>query len=133
MYKDDIEKIRYYSYLNIDSLFHYSRKLEKSENQCVSNTGKNNISFAYYKSGNFKKSEEVALSVLSNIKELNSTCNIDNKLHALSRMFWIKNNQRKFDEAFDYLNQKIQLLSNYPEKNKKYIRNIIFNETSLAI
>ena len=48
-------------------------------------------------------------------------------------MFWIKNNQRKFDEAFDYLNQKIQLLSNYPEKNKKYIRNIIFNETSLAI
>ena len=133
MYKDDIEKIRYYSYLNIDSLFHYSRKLEKSENQCVSNTGKNNISSAYYKSGNFKKSEEVALSVLSNIKELNSTCNIDNKLHALSRMFWIKNNQRKFDEAFDYLNQKTQLLSNYSEKNKKYIRTIIFNETSLAI
>ena len=133
MYKDDIEKIRYYSYLNIDSLFHYSRKLEKSENQCVSNTGKSNISSAYYKSGNFKKSEEVALSVLSNIKELNSTCNIDNKLHALSRMFWIKNNQRKFDEAFDYLNQKIQLLSNYSEKNKKYIRTIIFNETSLAI
>lgn len=133
MYKDDIEKIRYYSYLNIDSLFHYSRKLEKSENQCVSNTGKNNISSAYYKSGNFKKSEEVALSVLSNIKELNSTCNVDNKLYALSRMFWIKNNQRKFDEAFDYLNQKIQLLSNYSEKNKKYIRTIIFNETSLAI
>jgi AraC-like DNA-binding protein len=133
LYKDDIEKIRYYSYLNIDSLFHYSRKLEKSENQCVSNTGKNNISSAYYKSGNFKKSEEVALSVLSNIKELNSTCNIDNKLHALSRMFWIKNNERKFDEAFDYLNQKIQLLSNYSEKNKKYIRTIIFNETSLAI
>ena len=133
LYKDDIEKIRYYSYLNIDSLFHYSRKLEKSENQCVSNTGKNNISSAYYKSGNFKKSEEVALSVLSNIKELNSTCNIDNKLHALSRMFWIKNNQRKFDEAFDYLNQKIQLLSNYSEKNQKYIRSIIFNETSLAI
>ena len=48
-------------------------------------------------------------------------------------MFWIKNNQRKFDEAFDYLNQKIQLLSNYSEKNKKYIRTIIFNETSLAI
>ena len=133
LYKDDIEKIRYYSYLNIDSLFHYSRKLEKSENRCVSNTGKNNISSAYYKSGNFKKSEEVALSVLSNIKELNSTCNIDNKLHALSRMFWIKNNERKFDEAFDYLNQKIQLLSNYSEKNKKYIRTIIFNETSLAI
>ena len=133
LYKDDIEKIRYYSYLNIDSLFHYSRKLEKSENQCVSNTGKSNISSAYYKSGNYTKSEEFALSVLSNIKELNSTCNIDNKLHALSRMFWIKNNERKFDEAFDYLNQKIQLLSNYSEKNKKYIRTIIFNETSLAI
>ena len=133
LYKDDIDKIRYYSHLNIDSLFHYARKLEKSENQCVSFIGKNNIASAYYKSGNFEKSEEIILFVLSNIKELNSTCNIDNKLLALSRMFWIKNNQRKFDEAFDYLNQKIQLLSNYSEKDKKYIRTIIFNETSLAI
>ena len=48
-------------------------------------------------------------------------------------MFWIKNNQRKFDEAFDYLNQKIQLLSKYPQKNKQYIRQIIFNTTSLAL
>ena len=48
-------------------------------------------------------------------------------------MFWIKNNQRKFDEAFDYLNQKIQLLSNYPQKNKQYIKQIIFNTTSLAL
>ena len=48
-------------------------------------------------------------------------------------MFWIKNNQRKFDEAFDYLNQKIQLLSNYPQKNKRYIKQIIFNTTSLAL
>ena len=133
LYKDDIDKIRYYSHLNIDSLFHYARKLEKSKNQCISFTGKNNIASAYYKSGNFEKSEEIVLFVLSNIKELNSTCNLDNKLHALSRMFWIKNNQRKFDEAFDYLNQKIQLLSNYSQKNKKYIRQIIFNTTSLAL
>ena len=110
----------YYSYLNIDSLFHYARKLEKSENQCVSNTGKNNIASAYYKAGNFKKSEEVALEVLTSLKDKNSLCNIDNKIRALTRLFWIKNNQRKFNEAFNYLNQKITLLDNYPQKTQKH-------------
>jgi len=133
LYKDEIEKMTYYSYLNIDSLFHYARKLEKSENQCVSNTGKNNIASAYYKAGNFKKSEEVALEVLTSLKDKNSLCNIDNKLRALTRLFWIKNNQRKFNEAFNYLNQKITLLDNYPQKTQKHYVDKLFTNTSLAL
>jgi AraC-like DNA-binding protein len=48
-------------------------------------------------------------------------------------MFWIKNNQRKFDEAFNYLNQKINLLDNYPQKNESYFRAKLFTQTSLAL
>jgi AraC-like DNA-binding protein len=99
----------------------------------VSNTGKNNIASAYYKAGNFKKSEEVALEVLTSLKDKNSLCNIDNKLRALTRLFWIKNNQRKFNEAFNYLNQKITLLDNYPQKNEKHYVDKLFTNTSLAL
>ena len=131
--KESLKKIKYYSYTNPDSVFHYAKKLEKSENQCVSNTGKNNIASAYYKAGNFKKSEEVALEVLTSLKDKNSLCNIDNKLRALTRLFWIKNNQRKFNEAFNYLNQKITLLDNYPQKNEKHYVDKLFTNTSLAL
>ena len=131
--KESLKKIKYYSYTNPDSVFHYAKKLEKSENQCVSNTGKNNIASAYYKAGNFKKSEEVALEVLTSLKDKNSLCNIDNKIRALTRLFWIKNNQRKFNEAFNYLNQKITLLDNYPQKNEKHYVDKLFTNTSLAL
>ena len=48
-------------------------------------------------------------------------------------MFWIKNNQRKFDEAFNYLNQKINLLDNYPQKNERYFRAKLFTQINLAL
>ena len=126
-------KIKYYSYTNTDSLLYYAEKLEKSSDKCISDSGKNNIASAYYKAGNFKKSEEIALEILTSLKDENSICNINNKLHALTRIFWIKNNQRKFDEAFNYLNQKINLLDNYPQKNESYFRSKLFTQTSLAL
>jgi len=131
--KESLKKIKYYSYTNPDSIFHYAKKLEKSSDKCISDMGKNNIASAYYKSGNFKKSEEVALEVLTSLKDKNSLCNIDNKLRALTRLFWIKNNQRKFNEAFNYLNQKITLLDNYPQKNEKHYVDKLFTNTSLAL
>ena len=131
--KESLKKIKYYSYTNPDSVFHYAKKLEKSSDKCISDIGKNNIASAYYKSGNFKKSEELALEVLTSLKDKNSLCNIDNKLRALTRLFWIKNNQRKFNEAFNYLNQKITLLDNYPQKNEKHYVDKLFTNTSLAL
>jgi len=104
--KESEKKIKYYYYNNTDSVFHYAKKLEKSSDKCISDSGKNIIASAYYKSGNFKKSEELALEILTSLKDKNSLCNIDNKLRALTRLFWIKNNQRKFNEAFNYLNKK---------------------------
>ena len=131
--KESEKKIKYYYYNNTDSVFHYAKKLEKSSDKCISDRGKNIIASAYYKSGNFKKSEELALEILTSLKDKNSLCNIDNKLRALTRLFWIKNNQRKFNEAFNYLNQKITLLDNYPQKNEKHYVDKLFTNTSLAL
>ena len=131
--KESFEKIKYYSYTNTDSLLYYTKKLNKSSDKCISDTGKINIASAYYKLGNFKKSEEIAIEVLTRLKDENSICNINNKIHALTRIFWIKNNQRKFDEAFNYLNQKINLLDNYPQKNERHYRAKLFTQTSLAL
>ena len=128
-----MNKIKYYSYSNSDSLLYYAKILEKSENSCVSDAGKNNISSAYYKLGNFERSEEIVLEVLTRLKDKNSLCNLNNKLHALTRLFWIKNNQRKFDDAFDYLNQKINILDNYSHKSKSFTQTKLFTQTSLAL
>ena len=132
MYNSYQKKVTYYSNINIDSLLYYSKKIEKLNDKCFSNTGKINLASAYYKLGNFKKSEEIANEVLSSLKDDNTSCNINNKYNALARLFWIKNNQRKFNEAFNYLNQNIQLIN----ENLKIDRGDekrIFIKTKLAL
>lgn len=132
MYNSYQKKVTYYSNINIDSLLYYSKKIEKLNDKCFSNTGKINLASAYYKLGNFKKSEEIAIEVLSSLKDDNTSCNINNKYNALARLFWIKNNQRKFNQAFNYLNQNIQLIN----ENLKIDRGDekrIFIKTKLAL
>ena len=72
-------KAAYYSNTNLDSLFKISRILEKSSNSCISYNGKTNIASAYYKSGKFKKSEEISLRVLFDLKGATTTCDLNNK------------------------------------------------------
>ncbi len=121
LYNSYQKKATYYSNINIDSLLYYSKKIENLNDKCFSNLGKMNLASAYYKLGNFKKSEEIAIEVLSNQKDENTSCNLDNKYNALARLFWIKNSQRKFNEALKYLNQKKELLESYSERDDKYL------------
>ena len=133
MYNSYEKKVTYYSNINIDSLLYYSKKIEKLNDKCFSNAGKTNIASAYYKLGNFKKSEEIAIEVLSNLKGDNTSCDINNKYNALARLFWIKNNQRKFNEAFNYLNQNIQLINESLKKLDRANEKRIFIKTKLAL
>jgi AraC-like DNA-binding protein/predicted negative regulator of RcsB-dependent stress response len=70
---------------------------------------------------------------LSNLKGDNNSCSISNKYNALARLFWIKNNQRKFDEAFNYLNQNIQLINENLKKIDRADERRIFIKTKLAL
>ena len=106
---------------------------EKLNDKCFSNAGKTNLASAYYKLGNFKKSEEIAIEVLSNLKGDNTSCDINNKYNALARLFWIKNNQRKFNEAFNYLNQNIQLINESLKKLGRSNEKRIFIKTKIAL
>jgi len=133
LYNSYQKKVTYYSNINIDSLLYYSKKIEKLNDKCFSNAGKTNLASAYYKLGNFKKSEEIAIEVLSNLKGDNTSCDINNKYNALARLFWIKNNQRKFNEAFNYLNQNIQLINESLKKLDRSNEKRIFIKTKLAL
>ena len=126
-------KAAYYSYTNLDSLFKISRILEKSSNSCISYNGKTNIASAYYKSGKFKKSEEISLRVLFDLKGATTTCDLNNKFSSLTRLFWIKINERKFNKAIKYLNQRRELLENYSNRDDKYLTKKIAIKTSLAL
>ena len=70
---------------------------------------------------------------MSNLKGDNNSCSISNKYNALARLFWIKNNQRKFDEAFNYLNQNIQLINENLKKIDRADERRIFIKTKLAL
>lgn len=126
-------KAVYYSHTNLDSLFKISRILEKSSNSCIRYNGKTNVASAYYKSGNFKKSEEISLKVLFELKGATTTCDKNNKFNALTRLFWIKNSERKFSEAIKYLNQRRELLESYSERDDKYLTKKIKTKTNLAL
>ena len=126
-------KAAYYSHTNLDSLFKISRILEKSSNSCIRYNGKTNVASAYYKSGNFKKSEEISLKVLFELKGATTTCDKNNKFNALTRLFWIKNSERKFNEAIKYLNQRRELLESYSDRDDKYLTKKIKTKTNLAL
>jgi len=130
-YEEYQNKVRYYSTINLDSVFYYSKKILKSNDPCIISKAKNNIASAYYKSGNFKKSEEIALTILSDTTIEN--CNLNIKFRSLTRLFWIKNNQRKFDEAFNYLKKQTQYLTKYPEKDNNTKWRKIFIKKRLAL
>ena len=130
-YEEYQNKVFYYSYINLDSVFYYSKKLLNSNDPCIISKAKNNIASAYYKSGNFKKSEEIALTILSDTTIEN--CNLNIKFRSLTRLFWIKNNQEKFDEAFNYLKKQTQYLTKYPEKDNDTKWRKIFLKKRLAL
>ena len=130
-YKEYQNKVRYYYNINLERVFSYSKKLLKSNDPCIISKAKNNIASAYYKSGNFKKSEEIALTILSDTSIEN--CNLKIKYRSLTRLFWIKNNQRKFDEAFNYLEKQTQFLSKYPDNEDNVRWKKIFIRKKLAL
>lgn len=122
-----------YSNTNIDSLFHYAKKMQKSNDFCVSISGTVNIATAYYKYGNYDKSEEIALKALDNLKGKNTKCDRKNKYNALSRLFWIKNNQGKYNKAFNYLTDRIKIFDDFIERDDKYLLKKVSNQSNLAL
>ena len=91
---------------NIDSLFFYAKKSQKSTNPCTKNLGYIGEASAYYKKGDFEESEKICLQVIEQLNKETTSCDHKILLSAYNRLFWIKKNQGKYNKAFYYLLEK---------------------------
>lgn len=86
----------------------------KSKDTCFSLEGKLGVSSAYYRSGDYSKSEEIAKEILQTLNTQRTSCS--NKLlsNTLGRLFWISKNQNRYEEALEYLLEQEKLLNQIP-------------------
>jgi AraC-like DNA-binding protein len=118
--KEYLNKIEKFGNTNIDSLFFYAKKSQKSTDLCTKNLGYIGEASAYYKKGNFVKSEEICLKIIKKVKKEPTSCDHKILLSAYNRLFWIKKNQGKYDKAFYYLLEKKKAIEAIPERNAYY-------------
>jgi len=118
--KEHLDKIEKYGNTNIDSLFFYARKSQKSLDPCTKNLGIIGEATAYYKKGDFETSESICLKVLKSLATKSTSCDHKISLSALNRLFWIKKNQGKYTKAFYYLLEKKKVIETIPKKDLYY-------------
>jgi len=132
-----LDKINYYKNINNDSLFFYCKKLEQSDNICKSLEGSTGKSYGFYRKKDYDKAESISLKVIKQVdsilKHKDLTCLLDRKIAALNRLFWIKKNQEKYQEAFAILIQKEDLIVNHPVKDDVNFRNLLGLTLSKAV
>ncbi len=117
---------------NIDSLKYYANKMQESSDPCTKVFGKFIEANNFYKTGNYKKSEEICLHILAELKDVSTTCQDQNKYRVYERLFWINKNTNRYKEAYNYLVLKEEISKTF-EKNTKFHLKKLANEYSKAL
>ncbi len=118
--KYNVDKIHAFSNSNSDSLLYYATKSRVSKEPCIQKTGALAEASAHYKKGNFKKAETISLNVIEALKNTNIRCKPKLLLTAYNRLFWIKKNEGKYNEAFHFLLGKQEAIELIEPKNEYY-------------
>ncbi len=133
----NFDKVNFYKNTNIDSLFFYCDKLEKSNNICKKLEAKTGRAYGYYIQKNYTKAEKITRGVIEFVDSLNQSlekpCLIDRKIASLNRLFWIKKNQEKYEEAYAILIEKENQILNHPVKDQLNFRNQLGLKLSKAV
>ncbi len=133
-----LRKINYFKNINTDSLFFYSDKLEQSNDLCKKIEALTGRAYGFYRLKNYDKSENIANSVIQHVDSLSQqgysyTCLLDRKISALNRIFWIKKNQEKYEEAYKVLIECESNVLNHPIKDQVNFRNKLGLTLSKAV
>ncbi|TDQ27764.1 helix-turn-helix domain-containing protein [Tenacibaculum caenipelagi] len=132
-----LSRINYFKNINSDSLFYYCNKLGESNNICKKLEASTGRAYGFYKLKNYDESERIANQVIKQVDSIlekeNLTCLLDRKTAALNRLFWIKKNQEKYEEAYSVLIKCENVIINHPIKDQINFRNILGITLSKAI
>lgn len=133
----NLSKANFYKNTNTDSLFFYCNKLTESNNICKKLEGETGKSYGYYREKKYDIAEKIAKKVIYKVdslnKIINKPCLIDRKTTALNRLFWIKKNQEKYEEAYAILIEKENQIINHPIKDQLNNRNKLGLKLSKAV
>ena len=105
---------------NWDSILHYANKLETSKNACFVYEGKIHKSKYYYKKGEYHKSEKKVRTILKELQNKDDFCFTRIRIEALNRLFWIKKNQKSYEEAHKFLIKIEKEIKKISKKNSYY-------------
>ena len=113
-------KIVFYKGINNDSLLYYSKKLQESKNSCSKYSGKICEALSYYNIRDFDKSEKIITEILNELKLEKEFCLKKIKIESYNRLFWIKKNQCKYQEAFETLLSIKEIVNSIPTDKPYY-------------
>lgn len=144
------DKVLYHIKKNTDSINYYIDKLKQSKNQC-------RVLFAnlfeannYYNDNNYEATVRILNAILAEIEnnpkpktfiysdkmvgKTYSECINIIKLNVYRRFFFLKRNDKKISEAYDYLSLMQEIVDNLPEKDIYYLKNkisVIYSKANL--
>lgn len=126
------KKAEYFTHINIDSLIHYSKLLQSSNNVIPKYDGIFREISVHYLKGDYDKSEELALKLIhligdSEIKYLRKL-----KLESLNRLFWIYKNTNKLSKAFQITLTINDLIEGFDKKSEYFQIVDISNKSKVA-
>ena len=93
-------KAEYYLNINIDSVFHYGNLLKSSQSSIAKYDGSYRLISAYYKKGDYIKSEELTNELIQSIGNSNNKYLKTLKLECYNKLFWIYKNTNRPDKIF---------------------------------
>lgn len=107
-------KINYFKGVNNDSLLIYSKLLKKSKDSCYKYSGYISEALSYYLKNEYSHSENTAKLIIKSISNSEKLCLKKIKIEALNRLFWIRKNQNRYNDAYNILleiEKEIQTIS----------------------
>lgn len=129
------KKCQEYRYSNPDSVLYYSDKLNASKNTCLKFRGRVYATMAHYDRGDYKASEQTCLAILDSLQSVTDAniCFTEIKYESLGRLFWIKKNTGKLEEALKLLIEKQQVLTSYDKTQEGYVKRVLIDKYNMAL
>ena len=113
----------YYININIDSVFYYGNLLKSSNDTTAQYDGYYRLISAYYKKGDYKKSEELTNELIQLIGDSDNKYLRLLKLESYNKLFWIYKNINRPDKIFQ-VSLLLEKLTDDFDQNDSYFEKI---------
>lgn len=131
------DSILKYSNNNSEKLIFFSKKLQRSDDFCDILSGISSEAKGHYQNKDYFESEKLINRILNtdgkNLNKEQIICLKRKKINAFNRLFWIRNNQENYNEAYKHIISAELINESFTHKSDFYYRYKLNIETSKAL